>query len=477
MHQSRLIFSLCLLMNWLPILAHAGDSIDLTKKFDVIIIGAGTAGLAAARELRADGQQVLILEASDRIGGRVFSVNPWGATVELGASWIHGVNDNPIGDLAKALNLTLVSTRYNHKSLNCQFYDLDLRESSGDKIDDRTMFELKKLVSRFMWYVNILGKDPANQHLSMLDALHTFVEKNPVPEELKRPFVHMARTMIIFEDAAELDQISVIETGTYSDHGASGDDVILINGYKQIIAHLAQNLHILLNEKVTTVNYQSDGVTVGTSAGKQFSADYVISTVPLGVLQKGVIAFNPPLPKEKIEAINELEMGVMNKIYLFFPCSFWETSDEWLSYIPEDPHEGILYFLNLKTQMHQPILLAFIVGSFAKEFEDKTDQESVDYVMNVLGKMYGDKTVQPTSSIITRWGKNPFSYGSFSLMSLRTNPNAYELMSKPVGNRLFFAGEAATTTEQGTVYAAYMSGIETAKQVMESSHQIKLDKY
>lgn len=471
--MKKIILSFLAVVFICPLSLQADECIDFNKPLDIVIIGAGISGLAAAQELRSNGKEVVVLEANNRIGGRIYSHNSWGSALDLGASWIHGVKENPIGDLARSLRLDTITTRYNHKCLNCQAFSLDLFDSAGKQVNRDAMYQLKQLAEKFIKELQVLSQNPVNQKLSVQEFMEQFEKKNTISNDLKDSFEHLVRLMIVFEEAAELSETSVLQMNTYSDKGAWGDDVILLNGYNQITNYLAKELHILLNEKVNKINRGKEGVAVSTTSGKVFKADYAIITVPLGVLKNKDITFEPALPQKKQTAIDELRMGVMNKIYLFFPCVFWDENAEWLSYIPKDyKASGMYYFLNHAKYVKQPILMAFTAGDFAKEVETWSDEKTVESIMAVLKKMYGEAIPSPSSHLITRWGKNPSFYGSYSFMGLNSPENIYDVMAEPIEDTLYFAGEAASKFESSTVYGAYLSGIDAAKQIIASTRLI-----
>jgi monoamine oxidase len=472
MKQLNLILIFIFSVFWRFQTSYAMECFDIDKTVDVIVVGAGISGLAAARELQTAGKEVLVIEADDRIGGRIWSIDPWGSTLELGASWIHGIANNPVGDLAKKLNLKIITTQYNHKCLNCRFSSLTLYDTNGKKIDEATMNILKDFAEQFMRFLAEIGKNTAYQHLSVEQAMVKFQEAKKVPPNLQRAFRYMVVLMITFEQAGDLNDMSVLETDTYTEHGSHGDNVIFAQGYNQITEYLAKGLHIILNERVNKISYTTENVLVGTQAGKIYKARHVIVTIPLGVLKKKEVTFDPPLPEDKVSAISQLEMGLMNKTYLFFPCVFWDEESEWIGYVPEEKSKEAIDILNLKKFMNQPILLVFTAGSFAKEVENWNDQKIIAYIMNILRKMYGDKIPEPSSHVITRWGKDPFSYGSYSFMSFSAKPNVFQVMAQPVGPTLFFAGEAASKFEGSTVYGAYMSGVDSAKQILNLKTEV-----
>jgi monoamine oxidase len=189
-------------------------------------------------------------------------------------------------------------------------------------------------------------------------------------------------------------------------------------------------------------------------------------TVPLGVLKAGSINFTPNLPTDKQNAINKLEMGTLNKLYLKFDSAFWGNQEgEFIAYIPEENGRWTST-LNLEEYTGQAILGMFTSSDYTAKIEDLTDQEIIDDAMTVLRTIYGDNIPNPKGTLITRWGKDPFSFGSYSAFAVGSTPRDVRRLARPIGRKVFFAGEATERRYAGTVHGAYFSGLRAARQVM-----------
>jgi monoamine oxidase len=193
----------------------------------------------------------------------------------------------------------------------------------------------------------------------------------------------------------------------------------------------------------------------------------VVVTLPVGVLKAGRVKFDPVLPKEKLDAIDHRGMGLMNKAYLLFSEPFWDKNPEWLIFFPPKnaPHETF-EAMNYYAKTNQPILLFFTDGSFAKELETKSDQEIIDRIMVTLKSAYGKDIPQPTAALITRWGLDPFAYGSYTYTSVKESPNDVEVLTAPLRNSVFFAGESTYPRESSVVQGAYFSGVKAAQNIV-----------
>lgn len=425
-------------------LLRAGQTPVAAKGESVIIVGAGMAGLAAARDLRAKGYTVLVLEGRDRIGGRIRSDRSLGPTIDLGASWIHGVKGNPISRLADDFSVTTAVTDYDNATL----YDADGHTVAAKKRDDEFATLLKRAKK--------IGRD-LDRDISVAEALRRAMAETP-PSAPQQTVFQWIRADIEVDYAAGLDQISIQAFNT--DDGFGGDDVLFPGGYDQIVRGLATGLDIRLNSVVRRIAYGDDGVRAITDNG-DFSADYAVVTVPLGVLKAGTIAFAPTLPNRKRAAIRNMDMGVLNKVVLAFPRAFWPTERDFIYYVGATPGAWP-EFLNLAHYTGDPILIALTGAAFARSLESRTDGEIAADAMRVLRTLSQTNIPEPTGLIVTRWASDPFAFGSYSHIPVGATVDDYAALAQPLGDRLFFAGEATISDYPATVHGAFFSGVRAA---------------
>ena len=182
------------------------------------------------------------------------------------------------------------------------------------------------------------------------------------------------------------------------------------------------------------------------------------------ILKKGNVIFSPQLPTRKVQAIQNLGMGVFDKVYLRFADRFWSREPTWFEYIGENPKAWPM-FLNIWKFNEQPILAAFNVGAFAQSLERQTDRDVINGAMTVLRTIYGKNTPEPIAAKVTRWGSDPYSLGAYSYIPKGETAANLDVLGEPVDNRLFFAGEATSSKDYATVHAAYLSGIRAADQI------------
>ena len=327
----------------------------------VIVLGAGAAGLAAARALAEEGLDVRVVEARDRIGGRVWTDTSLGPALDLGASWIHGVDGNPLSELADDEGLDLLPTDYD---------DITLYGSDGDELGEA------------LPTLEDLDEDDLPDADNLGEALRALlVEEGYDP----RTSGYLVASNVEHEFAADAANLSLeaFEEGDEFD----GGDVLVPAGYASLLTPLADDVDVSLSTVVTEVRLSSDGVALVTD-GAIVAADRVVVTLPLGVLKAGSVRFSPALPPAKRAAIDRLGMGVLDKVALKFPDVFWDDSTL-IGYVPER-HGHWVEWLNAYPLTGEPILVGFNAGSVAEEYEAQDDASVVAAAMATLLTIYED---------------------------------------------------------------------------------------
>jgi monoamine oxidase len=434
-----------------PVERAVDESAPSAAEYDVLVIGAGMAGIMAARTLADDGYRVIVLEGRDRIGGRLWTDDSLGAPLDLGASWIHGIEDNPVAALVEEYRIETAVTDYE----NIVLYDTD-----GEEVSDRRFVALEarlvSLLTRAAEYGETLDND-----ISIQAGLDRFIQPR-LSESDRRALNYAINVTVEHEYAADADSLSL---WYWEDEGGfDGEDVIFPGGYVQVVERLADGLDLRLSHRVESIRYGDDGVTVRCTQG-DFVGSYCVVTVPLGVLKAERIRFDPALPQEKRTAIQRLGMGVLNKVYLRFPEVFWDEESDMLGYIAERRGEWG-EFLNIAYYTGDPILLGFNAGRYGRAIESMSDDEIVAGMMETLRTIYGPEIPQPEGYLITRWGQDPFAGGSYSYRPVGALPDDHDALAHPVAGRLFFAGEHTMRENSATVHGALLSGLRAAEQVM-----------
>ncbi len=425
-------------------------------KESVLVLGAGMAGLAAARELQQRGYKVTVIEGRDRLGGRLWTSREWAdVPVDLGASWLHGVQDNPLTELAaEARALTLPSD---------YLTDPVLYSSAGAWLNAEERALVDSLSEEF--YGSLTRRAVARRltfrgDVSLQALFDDFLGEQNLSQP-QRVLANYGMGLLELQFGANAEQLSFYKL----DEGVAfgGGDVLLPNGYSELAEYLALDLDIRLGETVERISYVDNGVKFDTPANV-YTADRAILTLPLGVLKQESIEFVPALSTAKREAIERINVGLFNKVYLRFPQVFWNRAESF-GYVSERKGQWP-GFVNIHAYMDKPVLLIPNGATFAREIESWSDREIVDSIMSVLRTIYSDATLEPTAHQISRWGADPFAYGSYSYPTVDQG-NARATLAAPVQNRLFFAGEATSVNHPWTVHGAYLSGLREAAKIVE----------
>ncbi|MEZ4912385.1 MAG: NAD(P)/FAD-dependent oxidoreductase [Saprospiraceae bacterium] len=411
----------------------------------VLVVGAGISGIAAAKKLQENGFGVTILESQDRVGGRLRTNRSLGVAFDEGASWIHGTTGNPITDLAQQAGMSTAFT--DDESILA--YDL------GGKLYGDTSY-----ASAEDDFYNILEvlKDSGDKGKSFEEVFASLY-----PDKANdRLYKFFLSTYITF-DTGDLNALS----STLYDEGEvfGGEERISTNGYDTIPNYLAKGLTIKLNERVLSIDYSAEKVKISHTSGIS-EADYVLVTVPLGVLKKNVIQFTPALPTSKTNAIQRVGMNCVNKFLLTWDTAFWDD-EQYIVYTPETM-DKFNYFVNVK-KFHPDVnaLMTFAYADYGRSTESMSDAEVIDAIMEHLEEVYGENIPAPTHMLRTKWNSNENTYGAYSFTAVDTEMQHFDDLAEQVNNRLFFAGEHTHIDYFSTAHGAYLSGIREADKIID----------
>ncbi len=424
---------------------------------DVVVVGAGVSGLAAARVLAQGGQRVVVLEARDRIGGRTWTDDELGVPVDLGASWIHGIDGNPLWALAPAFGIDTVE--FTVGSFQFDGRPIGWHAPSGRRL---TEAEAASFVA----------------DLHALDAaLPEVVEHAPPPSTYASAVNAVLRNLRIDGDrAARVREytahrsedlcgapVTVLDAHGLDEEHVPGDEVVFPRGYGQYARAIADGLDVRLSSEVRAVRQSPDRAAVELADGTVVTAADVVVTVPLGVLQAGAVTFEPPLDPDVLDAMGRLGMGVYDKVFLRFPERFW--GDDWV--VRQQGPAGVDWhsWYDMSRVTGEPVLAALVGGAGARRIESLPDPLVVDEAVTALRRMFGPSVPQPDAVRITRWAADPFARGSYSYLHVGASPDDHDLLGSRCG-RVQLAGEATWGDDPATVHGALLSGLRAAGRLL-----------
>jgi len=426
------------------------------KPSHVVIIGAGAAGLAAGRILHDAGVKTTVLEARDRIGGRIWTVHAHGAPVDMNGGYLHDSEVNPLFKLYEELGWQ--TDPVNTADVRDNGFDAGTGESLS-------LYGKVKLLGQMNAFEEARPPRPASAADDY--PVERYVREYFAGARLSGSEGRIIESIIRTQYSSDLSLASMRWSTELPVHG--GDWVSPSAGFGQLVDALAKGLDIRLNEPVSRIELTSGGVSV-TAKTLNLAASHILVTVPVGVLQAGGITFTPELP-EKVQAVSSIAVSQMEKFVLALteplPWSFTTR-------IYYDHRDGCrLTFQNLAHRLKKPVAIAYAHTDYAKVFLTHRRSEREAIVVNALRRLVGDPKLQPISVIQSDWADSPYSRGAYSMIPAHGGPEHIVQLGQPAfDGRLLFAGEGTSPHRFTYVDGAVGSGVREARRLLSTKEHL-----
>ena len=410
---------------------------------DVVVIGAGAAGLSATAHLISKGKSVLCIEAMNRIGGRCYTdISTFGVPADIGAHWLHGQKGNELAKFARK--------KHPDKFKIYSAPDNSVVYNGRNKDKSGALWKTRKSI-RKIW-------DNSEKDKPLIDLL---------PEELKKS--SWFDTAHASMSARDFNNISPYDGWhNWRDPLWSSGNAFCREGYGTLLAYYRKDVPVKLNTIVSEIKWGGKGVQVVTNKGT-INAKACIVTTSVGVLKAEKIKFTPALPASKIKAFEGITMGTSNRVLMQlkkkFLSKFKNDADFYIKCKSNGEASPKNIGYGLLKMSGTNVSLFGLNGEFSRDLENEGSEAMIDFVLNKLKSAWGSKFYEKygIKTIATGWANNPFTLGAYS-GGVPGKSKKRRDIKFPVGDRIFFAGEA-TAGAFSTVHGANRSGIRVATDV------------
>jgi monoamine oxidase len=420
----------------------------------ILVIGAGVAGLSVARSLAANGKDVVVLEARDRLGGRVWTKDVGGHPTDLGAAWVRGRDEsNPLVAFCTATG-TLFGM---DDSRDNAIWD----EGFGFLERRDALPIIAGAISIARQADDLKAELPADA--SMEDAVTQWLDNVGAVDDIRRRNKFVATWWIEDAYAGPAEEQGLASFGL--DLEFPGGDAAPQFGFGPCVDKLAEGLDVRLSQEVTRIAHDADGVTVTTRTGT-FEGTDVVVTVPLGVLKEGDITFDPPLSSARQDAIGRLDMGAYEKVVLRFDDPFYVEDGAFIYHITRGP-TAYPYCEDTGRYTGTPGLTFLSPAAAGERIASLSEDAAVDGAMVAVREMWSDVTIaDPTASASTSWWEDPFARGSWSYLPIGATPADMDAVGGLEGTHVRFAGEHTDSRFYGTLHGAMITGLREASAIL-----------
>jgi len=426
------------------------DNAPATGRKRVVVIGAGIAGLGAAATLRERGFDVTVLEARDRIGGRVNSVKRFGTTIDLGAAWIHNSRGNPLTAIAKAAGLETVATDYDRVMLR----------GAGQKPISEAITE-KAMAARDRIIDSLYSQADKRPRSNLAPALAREIRKQGLSGTSAEALNWLLGVEFPLDLGASPPQLSL---GGFNEgeEWNGGPDLLIKGGASQLINKIAEGTKVETGAEVTSIKHSGSSVEVRTRSGSVVRADGCVVTIPLGVLKAGGVRFDPPLPTASRRAVSRIGVGLLANVFLSYESSWWPAAINQLGTVGE-PLANTISVFPLSRLTGTPLAVGITGGPYAAGLEKSGISAMTAAVIKQLRSGFGTAAA-PLASEQTNWLADPFSRGSYSYLGPNSS-YADRLALGKLNRRLILAGEHTSINRPATMDGAWLAGKTAARRL------------
>ena len=414
--------------------------------FDVAVIGAGAAGLAAGLALQAAGKSFVVLEARDRVGGRAYTDHDTfpGIAFDHGGHWLHAASQNPFTKIADTLGF-----RYETR---LGWDNRVVLTGDGRRMDQAEVRQGNAQLATVLERIEEAGN--AGRDIACSELID--------PAD---PWHRITRRIFTLISSHEPEDCSTLDTSRYVD---TGEDWPVQDGYGALVARNAASVPVSLSTPVTSVDWSGKEVRLETPAGT-VTASVIVLAVPVNVLAAGAIRFTPALPQKLMEAIHDCPMGSFEKMAFLldrpldgFNHAYSEVTDG----LPGTrPPNGFII-----NPFGWPMLIAHVGGNMARELsaegEAAMEAAGLDAMVFAFGAGIRKRIVR---GLFTRWTTDPWSRGAYSACK-PGQASARLVFAEPVGGRIFMAGEHCSLPYFSTIHGAHLSGLAAAERAIAAAH-------
>lgn len=434
----------------------------------VLVVGAGWAGLTVANALRNAGVRVTVIEGRRRIGGRARTVDLGGVPVDLGCSWIHEPEGNPMSRFAEQAGVPVVPADI----------ELDLpRYRAWDGFAGRELLppEMADMFTHVVGFQEASAdySERLGPRATVGQGVRAYLDDLAYSGDRRRRAEFAMRFAFELTEAHDWGGIGLDYFANYPEsYDGIGQGNFPVGGYVRLIRAMAGSTDIRLGHRVRRISLTRRGVEVETRHGadrgrrRTFRGSHVVVTAPIGVLRTGMIDFRPQLPRPKRNAIEAIRWGRFEKVAMLFEEPFWQEGGK--THITNHSRNRGEWPLTLDLQRISgvPVLMATAPARYARRVTRQSPAEMQETALAVVREIFGPSVPDPVAMRSSRWGRNPLSAGAYGTIGPGDGLQLLDTIADPVAGRLLFAGDSTYRRRLAYADGALSSGFREAKRLL-----------